>query len=234
MKTVCIIIPFFNETDGIPSLSIALEKLKSSKYQFQWLFIDDGSTDDTFVGLQKLADKLGNTKLIRHATNKNLGGALQTAARELPRCDYVAYLDSDCTYSPDLIFPLLDKLDNGADLVTASPYHPKGRVIGVPGWRLFLSKSLSQVYRALTGARIHTFTAMVRAEKYECVKKTMSQRNDFTHVTEVMLKALRLHLRVEEVPAELSTRIYGQSKMKVMKTIFQHFELIGAFITGKI
>ena len=46
----------------------------------------------------------------------------------------------------------------GADLVTASPYHPRGRVFNIPRWRLFLSRTLSRLYSLLLGRSIHDAT----------------------------------------------------------------------------
>jgi dolichol-phosphate mannosyltransferase len=235
MKRVCIVVPCFNESEGIPSLGRSLAVLRDelrAKYEPSFLFVDDGSTDDTFALLEGLARALGNSRVLRHERNRNLGGALQTAARALPPCDFVCYLDSDCTYEPRLAHALLAKLEEGYDLVTASPYHPDGAVIGVPGWRLFLSRGLSFVYRALTRLPLHTFTAMVRAQRAEYAVPTLSNRTDFTFVTEVLLNHVARGLRVAEVPATLATRKFGVSKMRTLRTIRKHIGLLIGFCLG--
>ena len=233
MKSVGVIIPCFNEEAGIPMLGLALESLDKQLadcgYQRKWIFVDDGSTDGTFFALEKLAQKMGDALVKKHPRNLNLGAALRTGLGECGSCDYVCFLDSDCTYSPNILIPLLKKLEGGADLVTASPYHPEGLVEGVPGWRIFLSKTLSYLYRILTGGKIHTYTAMVRAQRIATLSQTKSERSDFTYLTEVLLKALRSGLRVEEVPATLRARQFGVSKMKTLRTIRKHLELIVQF-----
>jgi dolichol-phosphate mannosyltransferase len=226
IKSLCIIIPCFNESEGLGQLGEALARLPLQAYSVSWIFVDDGSTDTTHEQLLRLAAKLGNARVLRHATNRNLGAALRTGLENLPDCDYVAYLDSDCTYDPGILLPLVKKLEEGADMATASPYHPRGKVAGVPGWRLFLSKGLSLLYRLRTGAKIHTFTAMVRAQKREVALRTCSERDDFSFVSAVMLKALSLGYKVEEVPATLEARRFGFSKMKVLRTIRRQLFLL--------
>ncbi len=233
MKKVAIIIPCFNEEEGIPALQDALLPLQrelQQQYELQWIFVDDGSTDKTFPLLQGLAKNLSSARVQRHEKNKNLGAALRTGLEASAAPDFVAYLDSDCTYDPRILLKLLPMLESGAMLVTASPYHPEGDVVGVPPWRLLLSKGLSLIYRLLTRSTLHTFTAMVRVQRFESVIKTNSDRDDFTYITEVLLNHLRLGLRVEELPATLSTRRFGFSKMKTMRTIFLHLELIKSYL----
>lgn len=236
VSTVCIVVPCYNESEGIPSLGKALRSLRdelAARFDVRFLFIDDGSADDTFPLLQALAQDLGQSRVLRHATNRNLGGALRTAIENLPACDFVCYLDSDCTYDPRIAHALLAKLAEGYDLVTASPYHPDGRVVGVPAWRLALSQTLSRLYRLVTGAKLHTFTAMVRAQRAASARATVSERNDFTFVTEVLLNTLSLGQRVAEVPATLETRKFGQSKMRVLRTILRHVDLLVGYAQGR-
>lgn len=215
-------------SDALLSLSREL----SMQYQVTFLFVDDGSTDSTYKLLQELQCSLGNTQVLRHERNLNLGAALTTAIKNLPPCDYVCYLDSDCTYDPRIAKRLLEKLESGYDLVTASPYHPEGKVVGVPGWRLFLSRGLSLIYRLITGVPLHTFTAMVRAQRSEFSLPTLSQRSDFTFVTEVLLNSFSLGLRVGEIPAVLETRKFGVSKMRTLRTIGRHIGLIVGYCLG--
>jgi dolichol-phosphate mannosyltransferase len=51
---------------------------------------------------------------------------------------------------------MIPLLEDGVDMVTASPYHPEGTVRNVPGWRLFLSRSLSRLYRLVLHHRLAT------------------------------------------------------------------------------
>lgn len=236
MRSVCLVIPCYNEEEGLPSLGRALLALRdelAARFHVSFVFVDDGSSDATFRGLEELKAALENSVVLRHDRNRGLGAALRTATAGLPACDFVCCLDSDCTYDPGIVHALLGKLEEGFDLVTASPYHPEGKVEGVPGWRLFLSRGLSLVYRAVTGAPLHTFTAMVRAQRFEHCAEVLSPRDDFTFVTETLLNGLRRGLRVGEVPAVLRTRRFGSSKMKVLRTIARHIGLISDYLLSR-
>ena len=71
-------------------------------------------------------------RIVRHAENLGIGAALRTGFAESRGAELVT-LDSDCTYDPARIPELLAPLRGGAEVVTASPYHPDGAVEGVPG-----------------------------------------------------------------------------------------------------
>ena len=58
---------------------------------------------------------------------------------------------------------LLEILERGADVVTASPYHPDGGVANVPAYRLILSRGASFLYRVALRRDVHTYTSIFRA-----------------------------------------------------------------------
>jgi dolichol-phosphate mannosyltransferase len=229
MQTVSVIIPCFNEEEGLPQLFVKLKELQgklANIYDSHFIFIDDGSSDNTFKILQSNKAELTKSILIRHDKNSNLGAALKTGISNAPACDYLTFLDSDCTYDPEIVIELLAKLDEGYDLVTVSPYHPDGKVQGVPAWRLLLSKALSIIYRNLLGTDLFTYTAMVRGVRTEKMKDLISERNDFTFVVESLIKAIKLQLRIAEIPTILQVRKFGTSKMNIIKTILSHLTII--------
>lgn len=232
MASLSIAIPCYNEADGVEYLKAellpVLDRL-ATRHEIELLLIDDGSTDETYARL--VAAFAGNreARVIRHPRNLNLGGGIRTGVRE-SKGAWIANLDSDCTYDPATLESMLTAMEQGADLVTASPYHPQGRVDGVPGYRLFLSKSLTWLYRALVRKRIYTFTAMVRVYRRAVYERIASPASDFTCVAEMMLKALMQGLNVVEVPAVLSVRRFGESKMKTGRVIRAHLKLLARLL----
>jgi dolichol-phosphate mannosyltransferase len=227
LVSVSLVIPCFNEEDGIQQLQEKLlpvvERLKM-RYDIELIFVDDGSTDSTYEKLNSAFANRG-ARILRHERNQNLGAATRTGLQNA-NGDWVAFLDSDCTYEPDLLEPMLNKMTEGSDLVTLSPYHPQGKVEGVAGYRLFLSKSLSAIYRMILRKPVYTYTAMARVYKREIYSTIQSPANDFTAIAEMMLKALSQDYRVDEVPAILSVRRFGESKMKTVRVIRAHLQLI--------
>ena len=229
MNNLSIIIPCYNEEESIPVL---IEKLKLFENECKdlftphFIFVDDGSTDSTFQLLESNGVKLRSAKVIKHHTNKNLGAAVKTGIKEAPDDHFCAFLDSDCTYEPNVLIKLFEALSNSYDIATVSPYHPEGQVEGVPAWRLALSKGLSFVYRLILRKKIYTFTAMVRMMRPGTINQIISNKDDFSFMAESLIMALKKGLNVIEVPATLSLRKYGQSKMNVLKTIKSHLYIL--------
>jgi dolichol-phosphate mannosyltransferase len=159
-QSVSIIIPCFNESEGIESLKTkllpVLEKLSLLR-SVELIFVDDGSTDDTFLRLQQSFSQ--QAQIVRHQKNKGLSAAIRTGLLHSVG-NIVCTMDSDCTYDPKQLIGLLDLMRDDVDIVTGSPYHPKGTVRNVPGWRLFLSKGLSQIYRLVLPQKLYTYTSI--------------------------------------------------------------------------
>ncbi len=142
-------------------------------------------------------------------------------------------MDCDCTYDPIEMATMIPMLEPGVDLVTASPYHPKGRVVNVPGWRLTLSRGASLLYRAVVGQGLHTYTSCFRVYRKSAVVDLELTEGGFLGVAELLgLLALRGG-RIVEHPATLEVRLFGQSKMKTAKTIQGHLRLLSRFASAK-
>jgi hypothetical protein len=111
-------------------------------------------------------------------------------------------------------------------LVTASPYHPKGRVHNVPSWRLLLSKSLSRIYRIVLRQPLHTYTSCFRVYRRSATIGTQPERNGFLGIAELVGKLALSGAEIVEYPATLEVRVLGHSKMKIVRTIVGHLGLL--------
>lgn len=238
-KTLSIIIPCYNEEDSLLNLKNrlypVLEKIKKN-YKIQLIFVDDGSKDKTNELLHKYFKSKPTilVKILKHDVNKNLGAAIRTGLSAVLG-ETIAMMDSDCTYDPEGLILLLDTFEEtGADIVTASPYHPKGGVEGVPAYRLFLSRAISLIYVFLTFRRLYTFTSMFRIYKKEILTSNKFYANNFIAVTELMIYPLLKKAKVIEVPMVLHSRQFGVSKMKVVNTIVSHLKFIFRVIRMKL
>jgi dolichol-phosphate mannosyltransferase len=234
MAKLSIIVPCYNEEKGLPNLfgklDYALSKLRKN-YSVEIIFVDDGSTDRTNELLHEHYGK--DAVIIRHDRNRNLGAAMKTGFKRASG-DFIAALDSDCAYHPDLISEMMGMMGKDADIVTVSPYHPEGRVNNVPGYRLFLSKSISRIYQLLLDSGIWTYTAMVRVYRKNIVKNVKFESDTFLGVTEIMIKSILAGYKVKELPAELNVRKYGVSKMKILSVISGHVGLIARILAYKL
>jgi len=216
-----IVIPCFNEQDNVELLAAGLLPVLAElgrDRSVELLFVDDGSTDRTADLLESTFD---SARVIRHRTNRGLGGALRTGFAQA-QGDVIVCCDSDSTYSYTLIPQLLDLLEPGVDIVTGSCYHPLGSVENVPAFRIFFSKTASFMYRLLLRWDVHTYTCVFRAYRRRVVETTQFESNDFLSVTELLANAMCMGYAVRELPCTLRVRRYGQSKAKVSRIIRLH------------
>ena len=237
-----VIIPCYNEVDNVIKLhdellpvirkllvnsgTSVLEQFESA----EMLFVDDGSHDDTFVKLKECFGGEANSRLsfqfLKHETNAGLGAAIRTGFVHASG-DILLTVDSDGTYKFSGIPELLNYLTPGVDIVTASPYHPDGGVIGVPAYRLFFSKGSSLLYRILVDPKVHTYTCLFRAYRSRVVRQVSFASNDFLGGTELLVKAMLNGFRTVEYPAVLHKRMYGVSKARIAGTIRSHLKFMG-------
>jgi len=227
-----IVIPCYNEEEGIPNLARQLDpvvKELQKKNKIELIFVDDGSSDKTSTLLKKY---FKHAVILRHKKNMNLGAALRTGFNYASG-NLVAALDSDCTYNPKLLPELLSNMGD-ADIITVSPYHPKGIVENVPGYRLFLSKGVTWCYRLLLGKKVYTITAMVRVYKKKVIKSISFKSNSFLGGTELLVKAMLKGYKLKELPATLEARKFGVSKMKTLEVALQHLGFLGKLALYKI
>ena len=167
-----------------------------------------------------------DVQLIQHPTNRGIAAAIQ-AGIEHARSEIVASLDADCTYDPLQLLPLVRLLSEGVDLVVASPYHPEGKVVGVPAWRLALSKFASRLYRVVLRNKLHTYTSCVRVYRRSSVVDLPLSNGGFVGIVELVWQLDRRGGIIAECPAVLSVRRTGQSKMRVARTALAHARMLG-------
>ena len=237
MNSLDIAIPLFNEEDSIENLSIEiipiLESLKEKKIDSRLILVNDGSVDKTEEKLKEFFNGVSGTKIINHENNKNLGGFLRTIQKEMSS-DFVVFLDSDCTFSPNLILEMIKTNLEEVDIVNGSPYHPKGKIDGVKQSRLIISKTANYLYRNLVSKEVYTFTSIFKMYRSEKIKNIEIHFNDFVAVAELFIKSIILGSKVLEFPATLSIRQTGESKIRILQSIINHLKLMILLLTKKI
>jgi polysaccharide deacetylase family protein (PEP-CTERM system associated) len=233
---VALVVPCYNEQNSLPYLANTLagvERTLGSRYALEFVFVDDGSADDTWEALRKHFGSDPRATLLRHAQNRGVAAAIMTGIR-YTRNPVICSIDCDCTYDPLELAHMIPLLTDDVDLVTASPYHPNGAVHNVPRWRLSLSKALSRIYRFVLPRPLHTYTSCFRVYRRSAVANLDISRGGFLGVAELLGKVILSGGRVVEHPATLEVRVLGQSKMKVARTIAGHLGLIGSFLAMRL
>jgi dolichol-phosphate mannosyltransferase len=220
---VSVIVPCYDEDDGIPALLERLETLVPLGWEF--VFVDDGSGDATFATLVTAAYARPWMRVVRHGTNLGLGAALRTGFAHA-RGPIVCTMDSDCTYLPERLPELVRMVEQGADIATASPWHPDSVPTQGGKLRLVLSRAVSGLYKLLIGRDVHTFTCLHRAYRREVVEATRFRAEGFAAVAELMLRPMLEGRRVRELPMQLGTRRFGESKLQIGDAVLAHFGLL--------
>jgi dolichol-phosphate mannosyltransferase len=225
---VAIILPVYNEIENIAKLEqefLPIVKKLAQSNDVEVIFVDDGSTDGTYQAIQATFMEVDRNNLRfsiqRHPNNQGLGAALRTGFKAAS-ADFIVTTDSDGSYSYTEIPALLSCLQNGASIVTASPYHANGKVEGVPGYRILLSRSSSLLYRILVDWRVCTYTSLFRVYRREVIDNITFECNGYRAVTEILVKGLLKGYCVVEYPATLHKRALGSSKVKLLRTILEH------------
>jgi|tagenome__1003787_1003787.scaffolds.fasta_scaffold20942730_2 dolichol-phosphate mannosyltransferase len=226
---VSVVVPFYNEVDGIPPLAEKLAKLGAdlpTRYELECVLVDDGSQDGGELQARKCFAGFPLVVFAKHSQNRGLGAAMRTGFAHTSG-EIIVAIDSDCTYDPQQIPRLLEALESSsADIATASPYHPQGGVENVIGWRLFLSRGASWMYRCVCANKLYTYTSMMRAYRRAVIDNVGFESNGFAGVTEILLRASHQGYRIVEVPMMLRSRVTGVSKMKVARSMQMHLQLM--------
>src|SRR5262245_10681049 len=178
---VSVIVPCYDEAAGIPSLLARLDTLAPLGWEF--IFVDDGSRDATFVTLLDATRARTWMRVVRHGMNLGLGAALRTGF-DCARAPLVCTMDGDCTYLPERRTVLLRPVETGADFATGSPWHPESAPAERGRIRVALSRAVSRFYRLLIGRDMHTFTCLHRAYRREVVETTPFRATGFGAVAE--------------------------------------------------
>ncbi|MBV9242652.1 MAG: glycosyltransferase, partial [Acidobacteria bacterium] len=142
------------------------------------------------------------------------------------KTEIVCSMDCDCTYDPHELLRMLPELTDDVDLVTASPYHKDGGVRNVPGWRLFLSKGASFLYRRVLRSKLDTYTSCFRIYRRSAFADMELNETGFLGVAEMLGRVDLAGGKIVEFPSVLEVRLFGISKMKTAKTIVGHLKLL--------
>lgn len=118
MKIVSIVVPVYNESAGIDSFhnNLLLPELRKIRMHYEVIYVNDGSTDDTLVKLQRLAKNQPDIKVV--SLSRNFGKEIATTAGiEHSTGDATIVMDADGQHPPGLLPKFLEKWHAGAQVV---------------------------------------------------------------------------------------------------------------------
>jgi dolichol-phosphate mannosyltransferase len=239
------VIPAYNEAENIPRLLADLAP-RARELGARVIFVDDGSTDGTSEAIMAHRQDL-HLAIVRHEVNRGLGTAINSGLRaalgEAQDDDAIVTLESDNTSDLDDLPRMLERFNEGHDVVLASVYAPGGKIIGVAGWRLAASKAVSNTFRHLGGLQeMHTLSSLYRVYRAGTLRRAaetygylLVREPGFAANVELLLKLFNSGATVAEVPTVNDwSRRAGVSKMSLKPTVLAYGRLMAAHLVGRI
>lgn len=194
---VSVIVPAKNEKASIESVVVRIARAVPAA---EILVVDDGSDDET----GDLAKGVG-ARVIRHPYSKGNGAAIKTGARNA-KGRVLVFMDADGQHRPEDITPLLEKLNDGYDMVVGARSHE-----GQAGLhRLLANRFYNRFASWMVGHRIDDLTSGFRAVRRSKFLEFISLLpNKFSYPTTITMSFFRAGYSVGYVPITVLKRAEG-------------------------
>jgi glycosyltransferase involved in cell wall biosynthesis len=211
-----IFFPFWNEgknVEQVVSKAIPIAKKIADKWEI--IMVDDGSSDNTFDVAKKLESKHLNLRLVSHQPNRGYGAALREGF-ESARYKFIVFNDGDGQFDFSEVTKFLDKIEN-ADMVIG---HRKKRVDN--HFRHILMNLLKLWDLILFGFYFKDIDCGFKLFRKEALGKIMPLKSEGAMITtEILAKAKKANLKIEQVEVNHYPRIYGDQTGGNMRVILR-------------
>lgn len=200
-----IIIPVYNEEESLDRLYEAVvSALTPLSKTWELILVDDGSRDKSFEVLQRLAESDPRLRVVRFVRNFGQTAAL-AAGIDYAAGEIIIPMDADLQNDPSDISRLLQKLDEGYDVVSGwrQKRHDQFITRLIPSW------TANKIISVLSGVALHDYGCSLKAYRSEVIKdvKLYGEMHRF-----VPIYATWMGARVTEIPVTHHARKFGQSK----------------------
>jgi len=214
-----VVIPVYNEEDNIKLLYEELkEVLNSLKEQHEIVFIDDGSRDSTLQFLKQIQEEDPN--LIVVSFRRNFGQtAAMSAGFDYARGDVIVTMDGDLQNDPHDIPKLLEKIDEGFDVVTGWRHDRKDAFLN----RKLPSMIANKIISLTTGIKLHDYGCTLKAFKKYVIKGINLYGEMHRFIPAI---ASGLGISFTEITVNHRPRRFGTSKYGISRTIRVVLDLI--------
>lgn len=162
---ISVVIPVFNEQENLEAIHQEVTDSLQSKYSFEIIFIDDGSTDDSRKVLENIHLKDSRVKVIIFRRNFGQTAAM-SAGFNHAKADIIVPLDADGQNDPADIPALVEKLKQGYDIVSGWRKDRKDRTIS----RKFPSIAANRLIGKMTGVELHDYGCSLKAYRREILE----------------------------------------------------------------
>jgi dolichol-phosphate mannosyltransferase len=211
---VWILLPAYNEVDSLPMVLPKLKRVFEEKGQsYRIVVVEDGSTDDSYNKLLEMKDEYP-LDIVRHKLNRGLGeterDGFEFFAEHAGEDDVLVRLDCDDTHEPEYILGLIDRLQEGYDVIIASRFQRGGGQRGVNLYRAFVSYSANLFMKLIFNVQgVRDYSCGFRAYRGKVIKDAVRIFGNlfiqlkglgFTSTLETVVKLKLLGCRFSEIP----------------------------------
>lgn len=215
---ISVVVPLFNEEESLTELTEAIHSSLSDSYSFEIIFVDDGSTDNSWEVVNALAERYDFVSGISFRNNQGKSAALQ-AGFEKASGEFVVTMDADLQDDPGEVPSMIARLKEGNDLVSGwkkKRYDPITKTIP--------SKFFNYVTRVSSGIKLNDFNCGLKAYKNDVIKNIYLYGELHRYVP-VLAKREGFGKIVEQV-VQHHPRKYGSTKFGLSRFINGFLDLI--------
>jgi glycosyltransferase involved in cell wall biosynthesis len=236
---VAVIVPTYNERDNIESL---VKLLIALPLAVQVIVVDDNSPDGTGAVADRLArEHRGQVKVIHRSGKLGLGTAYVAGFKRAlsEGADLICTMDADFSHNPRYILDMVERIDQGYDLVIGSRYVEGGGTSGCTTSRKLLSHGANAFARATLGLDAHDATAgfrCYRPEVLESVGLDEIKADGYSFLIEMLYRVQRLGWQVGEAPILFENRRQGVSKIsqdEIIRAVWTVLRLASTRLVGR-
>lgn len=214
---ITILVPAYNEEAVIESMLHELQQRLNLQEEYEILVVNDGSSDRTPELLASLRQSIPALRVVNHEQNQGLGRALATGFQQA-QGRVIVTMDADLTHPPELVAALAAACTK-SDFAVGSRYVHGGGMIGVPWWRVWISRVANFGFQVLFATKLRDITSGFKAYRAECIRGVPIIARGFEVQFEITIRLLKCGATFIEVPYQLRNRALGQSKMRYLSLI---------------
>lgn len=223
---VSVVIPLLNEEDSLPELVLHLEQVlgKLAGRRYEIIFIDDGSTDNSFNVIKQIRARNQRVRAFRFRRNYGKSAALSVGFQHA-KGRIIITMDADLQDDPDEIPNLINKIREGYDLVSGwkkKRYDPITKTLP--------SKFFNFVTSLFSGVKLHDFNCGLKAYKQELVKDLQVYGEMHRYIPAL---AHWEGYKVTEIPVQHHPRKYGKTKFGVSRFLKGFLDLLTVMFTTR-
>jgi glycosyltransferase involved in cell wall biosynthesis len=224
---ISVVIPLYNEEESLPELQAWIERVMAEHgYSYEVIFVDDGSTDDSWKVINALKAASPHVKAIKFRRNYGKSPALHCAFQKIEG-DVVITMDADLQDNPDEIPALYDMISkDGYDMVSGwkkKRYDPLSKTLP--------TKLFNAVARKVSGIKLHDFNSGLKAYK-KAVVKNIEIYNDMHRYIPYLAKNAGFG-RIGEKVVQHQARKYGKSKFGFSRFFNGYLDLATLWFLSK-